>query len=133
MRNGAASQRRGQAIQVTSDGVRGLRDLTPDLLRVLLQHVHREYAGRFPRGRARQMPDGVKIVRSTDLPLVSFWMMNGVALIDFEVDNSGRYPRATYILADYEGSIERLTREYPSSEAARFDSTVRGLKKLSRG
>jgi hypothetical protein len=132
MRSGADSTRRGQAITVTSDGVRGLRDLTTDQLDVLLRAAHREYAGRFPRGRPKPMPKGVRIIKSTELPLVAYWVLNGVPLIAVQPNQdatAGYHQFGEFVLADINKNADRLQMEFASSTCSRFDGLIRGLKK----
>ncbi len=132
MRSGAESTRRGQAITVTSDGVRGLRDLTTDQLGTLLQAAHREHAGRFPRGRPVPMPDDVRIVKSSELALVAYWILNGVPLIAVQPnsnEDAGYHQFGEFVLADFNKNADRLQMEFASSQCARFDGLVRALKK----
>lgn len=132
MRSGAAGTRRGEAITVTTDGVRGLRDLTTDQLNVLLRAAHREYAGRFPRGRPSPLPEGVRIIKSTELPLVAYWVLNGVPLIAVQPNrdpDAGFHQFGEFILADINENADRLQMEFASSTCARFDGLIRGLKK----
>jgi hypothetical protein len=134
MRNGASDTRRG--LQVTTDGVRGLRDLTKGQLDTLLKEAHREYAGRFSRGRSVPMPEGVRVFKSTDLPLVAWWELNGVVVIAVQENRdpmAGRFQQNEYVLADINGNADRLKLEFPRSESAQFDSRMRLLKKMTRG
>ena len=134
MRNGAANGCRGQALHVTSDGVRGLRDLTTEQIGGLLQAAHREYAIRFPRGRPAPLPDGVRIIRSTELSLVAYWDNNGVPVIGIERNtdpHAGYHQFGVFVLADLNGLADTLRTEYLRSESAKMDHKIRGLKKMA--
>jgi hypothetical protein len=135
MRNGTGNGCRGQTLAVTKDGVRGLRDLTKDQLGSLLKAAHREYALRFPRGRPIPMPEGVRIIKSSDLAMVAFLDDNGVPVIGVQPNNdpnSGRHQFAVFVLADMDGNADRLRLAFISSEFARCDSKIRALKKQAQ-
>lgn len=134
MKNGTVHGCRDQALSVTVDGVRGLRDLTTDQLSGLLKAAHREYAMRFPRNRRVPMPAGVRIIKSADLALVAYWQNNGVPVVGLERNTNptaGFHQFTVFVLADIENNADRLKIEYLSSESAKTDSTIRVLKKMA--
>jgi hypothetical protein len=82
------------------------------------------------------MPEGVRVFKSTDLPLVAWWALNGVVVIAVQENRdprAGRYQQNEYVLADVNENADRLKLEFARSEAAQFDSKMRLLKKMTRG
>jgi len=121
----------GQVI-VTDEGIRGLRDLTTDQIRHLVKASLREYSARFPRGRDIPLPEGVTLIRTTDLALATYWDMRGCPVVAIQPNQNpraGRNQAAEFVLADYEGASGRLSLGFVSSEAAEFHSRMGILKK----
>jgi hypothetical protein len=132
MAKGANQNRCHGKLSITDRGVRGLRDLTTDQLATLVQVALREYAMRFPGGREVPLPDGVKLITTTDLALATYWDMRGcpvVAVRPSQDPRAGRHQAAEFVHADYEGAANRLSLAFVSSEAAEFNGRMGTLKK----
>lgn len=132
MGNGASQARCPASLTITENGVRGLRDLTPDLLSILVRAAMREFAGRFPNGREVPLPEGVNLITTTDLALATFWDLRGCPVVAIRPNTdprAGRFQAAEFVCADYEGASNRIALAFISSEAAEYNTRMGVLKK----
>ena len=122
----------GRGLRVTEDGVRGLRDLTTDLLAVLVKASLREYSGRYPCGRDLPLPEGVELITTTDLAIATYWDMKGCPVIAIRRNadpRAGRHQGAEFVCADFNGASERVALAFVGSESAEYQARMGILKK----
>jgi len=72
------------------------------------------------------MAHGNGLRETRDLALAAYWKMCGLAIV--RATRRGR--EFDFLFRDPEGRAEKLAVEFANSEAQRFDSEVRALKKL---
>jgi len=132
MANGANPARRGGDLQITENGVRGLRDLATDDLAILVKAAMREFAGRFPGGREVPLPEGVELIITTDLALATYLDLKGCPVVAIRPNTdprAGRHQAAEFVCADFEGASARISLAFISSEAAQYNTRMGTLKK----
>lgn len=127
-----ASQSRCHKLSITGESVRGLRDLATDQIKAVVKMSMREYAGRFPGGRDVPLPEGVKLLTTTDLALATYLDMNGCPVVVIRPNTdprAGRHQASEFVIADHDGSANRISLAFVSSEPAKFNARMGILKK----
>ena len=127
-----ASQSRCHKLSITGDSVRGLRDLATDQIKALVKMSLREYAGRFSGGREVPLPEGVKLITTTDLAVATYLDLNGCPIVGIRPNKdprAGRHQAAEFVIADHDGAADRVSLAFISSKPAEFNARMGILKK----
>jgi len=70
-----------------------------------------------------------RVATTPDLSIAAFWHMRGLEVLSAVKLDRRRY---RFAFADPQGKAEGLRIEFANSESARFDSSQRAMKKLTR-